>query len=70
MFASPLGGFLLGPHWEDLHHSFRYVEYAVVVAIAAGIAYLVLKRRAGRERIRASSTSNTLDENRAESPAD
>lgn len=69
-FGFAFGGFLLGPHWERLHDSFRYVEYAIVVAIVAGIAYLVLKRRSGGEEIRGSSGSNTLDEHRAESPAD
>jgi membrane protein DedA with SNARE-associated domain len=39
------GGFLLGSNWDSLDHDFRFVEIGVVVAIAAGIAWLVLKRR-------------------------
>jgi membrane protein DedA with SNARE-associated domain len=39
-------GWALGSHWERLHHALRYFElFVLVAAVAAGIAWLVLKRR-------------------------
>ena len=38
-------GWGLGSSYERFNHSFRYAEYAVVIAIVAGAAYLVLFRR-------------------------
>jgi membrane protein DedA with SNARE-associated domain len=38
----------LGSHWERLHDAFRYVEFVVVALFAAGVAYLVLRRRSSR----------------------
>jgi len=43
-------GWALGRKWEDFHHAFRYVDYAIVAAVAAGIAFLawkLIRRRAG-----------------------
>jgi membrane protein DedA with SNARE-associated domain len=40
-----VAGFLLGSSWERLHHDFRYVEYAIVIALVAGVGWLILKRR-------------------------
>ena len=37
-------GYLAGDNWEDFHHAFRYFDYLVVVALAAGVAWLVLRR--------------------------
>lgn len=33
-------GWALGSHWEEFHDAFRYVDYAVLAAILAGIGYL------------------------------
>jgi membrane protein DedA with SNARE-associated domain len=44
-------GWALGHRWEDFHHAFHYVDYAILATIAAGAAYLawkVLRRRRGR----------------------
>jgi membrane protein DedA with SNARE-associated domain len=36
-----------GRRWEDWKDSLHYVDYAVLVLIAAGIAYLLVRRRRG-----------------------
>jgi membrane protein DedA with SNARE-associated domain len=41
-------GWALGSHWERLHDAFRYVEFVIVALFAAGVAYLVLRRRSSR----------------------
>jgi membrane protein DedA with SNARE-associated domain len=38
-------GWGLGASWDTFHHDFRWVEYLVVVAILAGLAYVVWRRR-------------------------
>ena len=39
----------VGSDWESLQEKLHYVDYAIVAAIVAGIAYLVIRRRrAGR----------------------
>ena len=42
-------GWWFGSNWEEFHHTFRYVDYAIVALIAAGIVYgtwkLVKRRR-------------------------
>lgn len=40
-FAAVGWGF--GSRWEDFQHWFRYVDYAIVVVVVAGAAYLVWK---------------------------
>ncbi len=49
-FALAGVGWALGSRWEDFHHAFRYVDYAIIAAVVAGAAYVawkLLKRRAG-----------------------
>ncbi len=46
-------GWGLGSNWERFHHAFRYVEYAAVAVIAAGLVWLVVRFRRGRARRRA-----------------
>jgi membrane protein DedA with SNARE-associated domain len=41
-------GYALGTKWEEFHDSFRYVDYAVVALVIAGIAWLLLRRRSRR----------------------
>jgi membrane protein DedA with SNARE-associated domain len=43
-------GWALGRRWEDFHHAFHYVDYAILATIVAGAAYLAWKvvRRRGR----------------------
>ncbi len=41
-------GWWFGSRWEEFHHAFRYVEYAIAGLLAAGLAYLawrLLRRR-------------------------
>jgi membrane protein DedA with SNARE-associated domain len=47
-FAFAGVGWALGSRWEDFHHAFRYVDYAVAAAVVAGIGFLAWKWRAGR----------------------
>jgi membrane protein DedA with SNARE-associated domain len=44
-FAIAGVGWGLGSSYERFNHGFKYVEVAVVVAIVAGVAYLLLRRR-------------------------
>jgi membrane protein DedA with SNARE-associated domain len=42
-------GWALGSRWEDFHHAFHYVDYAIIGSIVAGIAFIAWKlyRRRG-----------------------
>lgn len=47
-FALAGAGWALGSRWEDFHHAFRYLDYAVAAGILAAAAWLVwryVKRR-------------------------
>jgi len=48
-FAFAAAGWWFGSRWEEFHHAFRYVEYAIAAVLAAGLAYLLwrLVRRRG-----------------------
>jgi len=48
-FALAGVGWALGRRWEDFHHAFHYVDYAILASIAAGIAFIGWKlyRRRG-----------------------
>jgi membrane protein DedA with SNARE-associated domain len=49
-------GWALGANWETFHHAFRYADYAIAAAVAAGIVWLGWKlygrRRASRQSAR------------------
>ncbi len=49
-FALAGVGWALGSRWEDFHHAFHYVDYAVLALLVAGAAWLGWKyvRRRGR----------------------
>jgi membrane protein DedA with SNARE-associated domain len=47
-FALAGVGLGLGRSYETFHHDFRFVDYAVIAAIVAIVAYLVLRRRRSR----------------------
>ena len=49
-FALAGVGWGLGTGYERFHHDFRYAEIAVVVALVAGGAYLLWRRRSSRLR--------------------
>jgi membrane protein DedA with SNARE-associated domain len=53
-FAFAGVGWGAGRSYESFNHDFRFVEYAVVVAVVALAAYLVLQRRRSRLANRAS----------------
>ena len=49
-FAFAGFGWWFGSNWEEFHHAFRYIDYAIVALVVAGIAYLgwkLVKRRRG-----------------------
>lgn len=41
-------GWAVGENWEAFHRAFRYFEIVVIVLLAAGIAYLLLRRRSSK----------------------
>lgn len=43
-FAFAGAGWAAGESWEQLHEAFRYLDVAVAAALAAGVAWLVLRR--------------------------
>ena len=56
-FAFAGAGYAAGETWEDFHHAFRYVEYAIAGLIVVGLGYLVLRRRSSKIKQRASDTT-------------
>jgi membrane protein DedA with SNARE-associated domain len=52
-FAIAGVGVALGTNWERFHHGWRYADYAVVAALAAGVLFLAWKARQRRARRRA-----------------
>ena len=49
-FALAGVGWALGSRWEDFHHAFRYVDYAILAVLVAGAGFLAWKwlgRRSG-----------------------
>jgi membrane protein DedA with SNARE-associated domain len=58
VIAFGLVGRAVGDRWDEWQQSLHYVDYAIVAGIAAGIIYLVLRRRRGRG----------LEENTADRP--
>jgi membrane protein DedA with SNARE-associated domain len=49
-FALAGAGWALGSQWEEFHEGFRYVDYAIVAALIAGIAFLAWKLVRRRDR--------------------
>lgn len=47
-FAFAAIGWAAGASWESFHHAFRYVEYLIAIAVAAGLAYGVFRWRSSR----------------------
>jgi membrane protein DedA with SNARE-associated domain len=43
--AFGIAGHALGSNWDQVHHAFRYADYAAVAALAAVAAVLLLRRR-------------------------
>ena len=41
-------GWWFGSNWEEFHHAFRYVDYAIIAVVVAGVAYGVWKLRERR----------------------
>jgi membrane protein DedA with SNARE-associated domain len=47
-------GWWFGSNWEEFHHAFRYVDYAIIAAVVAAIGYAAWKLR-GRQRARSAA---------------
>ena len=49
-FALAGVGWALGSQWDDFHHAFRYVDYAIIALIVGGAAWIAWKmlRRRGK----------------------
>ena len=43
-------GWAVGSKWEQFHHDFRYADYVVALAVAAGVAWVVWKMVARRRK--------------------
>jgi membrane protein DedA with SNARE-associated domain len=58
-FAFAAGGYAAGERWEDIHDAFSYLDYAVAVALAAGVGWLVVRhlRRRRRRQVAEESSS-------------
>lgn len=41
--AFAAAGWALGGHWDQVHHAFRYVDYAAVVALVAVVTALLVR---------------------------
>jgi membrane protein DedA with SNARE-associated domain len=52
-----LAGRAVGENWEDLRTQLHYVDYALILGVLAGIAYLVLRQRRARARRAAALTT-------------
>jgi membrane protein DedA with SNARE-associated domain len=42
-------GRAVGDNWEDIQHQLHYVDYVVLAAIVAGVVWLIVRRRRGRQ---------------------
>jgi membrane protein DedA with SNARE-associated domain len=56
-FALAGAGWAVGKSWERFHSDFRFVDYAVGVAIVAVVAWVVLRWRSARLARRAADTA-------------
>ena len=50
-------GWAVGKSWERFHHDFRFVDYAVVVAVVAAAAWIVARWRSARLARRAADSA-------------
>jgi membrane protein DedA with SNARE-associated domain len=50
-------GYLAGESWEDVEHAFKYFDYVVGAAVAAGVAVLLLRRIRRRRATQESSST-------------
>jgi membrane protein DedA with SNARE-associated domain len=48
--AFGVAGHALGSNWDQVHHAFRYADYAAVVAVVALAAVLLFSRRRSQRR--------------------
>jgi membrane protein DedA with SNARE-associated domain len=53
VLALAFAGHALGSDWTTVRKGFQYVDYLILLLIVAGIAYAIVRRRAGGARARA-----------------
>jgi membrane protein DedA with SNARE-associated domain len=56
-FALAGAGWAVGKSWERFHHDFRFVDYAIAIAVVAAVAWLVVRWRSARLARRAADTA-------------
>src|SRR5664279_2962647 len=63
VLALALIGRSVGDNWEHWRHNLGYLDYLVVVAVIAGVVYLVVKRRrgGGPDADESATTPETVD---------
>ena len=57
-----LAGREVGDNWEELQHNLHYFDYALVLAIIAGIVYLVVRHRRRKRRLGMAISPAVADE--------
>ena len=70
VLALALAGEAVGDNWKSVRSGFEYVDYALLAAIAAGIAYLLVRRRRARRASRAGTKAGAARANASTAGAD
>jgi membrane protein DedA with SNARE-associated domain len=60
VLALALAGEAVGRNWKSVRSGFEYVDYALLAMIAAGIAYLLVRRWRGRRAAGAAAAAGTV----------
>jgi membrane protein DedA with SNARE-associated domain len=50
-------GWAVGKSWEQFHHDFRFVDYAIALVVVAAVAWLVVRWRSARLARRAADSA-------------
>ena len=69
VLALALAGEAVGHNWKSVRSGFEYVDYALLAMIAAGIVYLLVRRRRARRAPHAAATGAAADASTAAADA-
>jgi len=61
VIALTLAGRAVGDNWEQLQHHLRWLDYAIVLAVVAGIVWLVVRSRRRRRAARDEAPSDPAE---------